>query len=60
MRIWLDDNRDPTDPKIQIKYGAKGDEVWVKTTKEAKELLLTGQVESIAFDNDLGASPVPQ
>lgn len=59
MKIWLDDERDPTIPFIQQNFGAKGDEVWVKTASEAKKLindsLLAGRtIESISFDHDLG------
>jgi len=54
MRVWLDDERDPTDPKIQELFGAVGDEVWVKTVSEALEFLRGGEVESISLDNDLG------
>lgn len=52
--LWLDDNRDPSDPKIQKLFGSKGTEVWVKTVPEAKVYLSQGIVASISFDNDLG------
>ena len=54
IRLWLDDNRDPKDPKIQQLFGAKGDEVWVKTVSEAKDHILHSHVGFISFDNDLG------
>lgn len=48
MRLYLDDVRNPN--------RLYGDNyfVWVKTYKEAIQLLKTGQVESISLDHDLG------
>jgi len=43
MRLWLDD----------VRPGPEG-WVWAKTLEEAKELLLTGQVEEASLDHDLG------
>lgn len=43
MKIWLDDVRDP--PKEFF---------WAKHIDEAKEKLLTGEVEQIWIDHDLG------
>lgn len=57
MRVWLDDLRDPRDPQIQKKFGAQGDEIWVKSPLDAIDLLLTGSVTSISLDNDLGEPP---
>lgn len=54
IRLWLDDNRDPKDPEIQKKFGARGDETWVKTVEEALKYLQSGNVEYLSFDNDLG------
>ena len=54
MKIWLDDERDPCNPVIQSKFGAKGDEVWVKTSSHAIFLIKTEQVTHISFDHDLG------
>lgn len=54
MKLWLDDERDPTDPKIQCIFGSKGDEIWVKTASSAIAHLNQGQVESISLDHDLG------
>jgi hypothetical protein len=61
IRLWLDDNRDPQDPKIQEMFGAKGDEIWVKTMEEAISYLHQGNVEFISFDHDLdneGEKPI--
>ena len=55
VRLWLDDDRDPTEPWIQRQYGAKGDEVWVKTASMAIEMLMVGNVSSISLDHDLGS-----
>jgi len=53
VTLWLDDERDPNDPIIQREYGSTGDEVWVKTVEEVIPYL-TGGLESISFDHDLG------
>lgn len=54
VRLWLDDERDPTNGIIQQEFGAKGDEVWVKTVDAAKQYILSYNVVSISFDHDLG------
>ena len=54
IRLWLDDERDPKIPEIQQKFGAKGDEIWVKTVEEAMRHIQSGNVEYISLDNDLG------
>lgn len=54
MKLWLDDERDPRDPKIQDWFGAEGDEIWVKTANTAINYLKLGTVESISLDHDLG------
>lgn len=54
MKVWLDDERDPRDPKIQSGFGAEGDEVWAKTASVAIYHLRTGRVEFISLDHDLG------
>ena len=54
IRLWLDDVRDPQDPQIQEKFGAEGNEIWVKTMPEAISYLNQGNVSFISFDNDLG------
>ncbi|MEO0480472.1 MAG: cyclic-phosphate processing receiver domain-containing protein [Planctomycetota bacterium] len=56
IRLWLDDERDPTDSTIQRLFGSTGDEVWVKTVEDAVELLESrgSAVVSISLDNDLG------
>lgn len=54
IKIWLDDERDPTQEHIKTQFGSTGDEIWCKTIQEAQELLSTGNVESISFDHDLG------
>ena len=54
ISIWLDDERDPTDPAIQAAFGAIGNEVWVKTAEAAISLLATEEVSRISLDNDLG------
>jgi hypothetical protein len=54
IHIWLDDERDPTDPIIQKNFGSTGDEVWIKTADECIEMLKSGRVSSISLDHDLG------
>jgi len=54
MRVWLDDIRNPSNPFIQKRFGAKGNEIWAKTVPDAIELLKLGTVEFLSFDNDLG------
>ena len=61
IRLWLDDNRDPKDPKIQELFGSRGNEVWVKTMDEAVNYIERGNVSFISFDHDLdneGDSPI--
>lgn len=54
IRIWLDDTRDPKHPDTMRIFGSRGDEVWIKTSQEAMEVLSQNQVEFISFDHDLG------
>lgn len=57
ISIWLDDERDPNEPKYQIPpFNANSNMIWVKSVAEAKELLKNGNVSFISFDNDLGLS----
>lgn len=55
-KLWLDDERDPSDPKIQNLFGAEGDEIWVKTASAAIIYLSSGKIQSISLDHDLGLS----
>lgn len=54
MKLWLDDERDPRDPKIQSGFGAEGDEVWAKTAAVAISYLNQGRVTFVSLDHDLG------
>src|SRR5687768_8086171 len=54
MRVWLDDDRDPTDPLIQHQFLAEKDMVWVKSAYEAIELIKKGKVRYMSLDHDLG------
>jgi hypothetical protein len=56
MRVWLDDDRDPTDEFIQREFGAEADMLWVKTAAECVAVLKAGGVASISLDHDLGAA----
>ena len=52
--VWLDDERDPCDPNTQKLFGSIGNEVWVKSSVEAINLLKNGDVQEISLDHDLG------
>lgn len=54
MKIWLDDERNPKNQKIQELFGSKGNEIWVKNYEDAVKHLKTGQVTEISLDHDLG------
>ena len=56
IRLWLDDERDPKNHKIQELFGAKGNEIWVKTAQEAIGYIENSEyeIEHISFDHDLG------
>ena len=54
MRLWLDDERDPKDQCIQERFGAEGDEFWVKNAAQAIHYLRQGNVSFISLDHDLG------
>ena len=54
ISLWLDDERDPTDPNIQNGFGSLGNEIWVKTAPEAINILSGDNVTSISLDHDLG------
>lgn len=54
IRLWLDDERDPSNPIIMSTFGSHGDEIWVKTPQEAISYLKNGNVSFISFDHDLG------
>jgi hypothetical protein len=56
MKVWLDDDRDPTDEFIQREFGAAADMLWVKTAAEAVDVLRAGGVTAISLDHDLGAT----
>jgi hypothetical protein len=57
IRLWLDDERDPSHWSPSSFFGIKW--TWVKTAKEAVELLRTGKVFEISFDHDLGEEQDP-
>ncbi len=54
MKLWLDDERDPTKPYIQEEFGAEPDMIWVKTVAAAINRLKDDTVTFISFDHDLG------
>jgi hypothetical protein len=54
ISLWLDDERDPRDETIQIRFGANGDEQWVKTANEAIGILKAGKASHVSLDHDLG------
>lgn len=54
IRLWLDDERDPSNPIIMSKFGSQGNEIWIKTPREAIDYLKQGNVSFVSFDHDLG------
>ena len=64
MRVlWLDDLRDPADPKIINAFGTDpATHTWVKTPQEAVDELLSQTWDMVSFDNDLGLDlpPAPE
>jgi hypothetical protein len=50
LNLWLDDLRDP------VKHQAPQGAVWVKTARQAINLIRQGDVAYISFDHDLGGS----
>jgi hypothetical protein len=54
ISLWLDDERDPNDSFIRKEFYSFPGMTWVKTAKDAIDLLRTGNVEYISFDHDLG------
>lgn len=53
MYLWLDDLRDPTQHSPRFPW------VWVKTARECKNKLATGQVTHLSLDHDLGGEKNP-
>jgi len=51
--MWLDDERNPKSEYIQLHYGSKPDDIWIKNVREAKELILSNEVTSMSLDHDL-------
>ncbi|MEZ6068494.1 MAG: cyclic-phosphate processing receiver domain-containing protein [Planctomycetaceae bacterium] len=56
FHIWLDDIRDPNDPRVQEQFGAEAGMVWVKTVDAAISRLKSNRVAWISLDHDLGTS----
>ena len=54
MKLWLDDERDPSTEHSKMQFGSNGDEIWVKDIKSTIEYLQTGKVTEISLDHDLG------
>jgi len=56
ISIWLDDERNPQDKKIQTMFGATGVEIWVKSADECIALIKQhdGNIARISLDHDLG------
>jgi hypothetical protein len=63
MKIWLDDNRDPTEWLPYQRWWRKDpaatlDEwVWVRTAPEVIAWLAVGAVDELSLDHDLGPTP---
>ncbi|MEI8270869.1 MAG: cyclic-phosphate processing receiver domain-containing protein [bacterium] len=54
MNLWLDDERNPKDKYIQSEFGADDSYFWVKTARDAINILKNGNVKNISLDHDLG------
>ena len=54
--LWLDDERDPNDPRIQEQFDATDGMIWVKTAHAAIHRLKSGTVRFISLDHDLGTT----
>lgn len=54
--LWLDDERDPEDTRIQEVFGSFTGMVWVKTAEAAINRLVAGNVRYVSFDHDLGTT----
>jgi hypothetical protein len=54
IKMWLDDERDPTSNVTKSLFQSDGTEIWVKTYEEAIDLLSKGNVEFVSLDHDLG------
>lgn len=56
INLWLDDERNPDDPRIQELFGAEPGMVWAKTADAAIAKLRLNIVAWISFDHDLGTT----
>jgi hypothetical protein len=54
--LWLDDERDPNDIRIQEQFNAFSGMIWVKTVAAAISRLRQGSVHFISLDHDLGTT----
>jgi hypothetical protein len=54
--LWLDDERDPRDPRVQERFNAEPGMIWVKTAEAAISRLKAGGVRHISLDHDLGTT----
>lgn len=54
--LWLDDERNPSDPehRINLEHYGQYKVTWVKTYEEFVAILTTQKWDGISFDNDLG------
>ena len=59
MKLWLDDERDPTSPYWVNEYALDHDGlpwVWAKTAECAMEHIMAGVVHEMSLDHDLGGN----
>ncbi len=56
INLWLDDERDPNNRKIQELFGAEPDMIWVKTADAAISRLKSNNVAWMSLDHDLGTT----
>jgi hypothetical protein len=56
INLWLDDERDPNNMRIQELFGAESGMVWVKTVDAAICRLMSNNVTWVSLDHDLGTA----
>jgi hypothetical protein len=56
VNVWLDDERNPNDSRIQELFGSEVGMVWVKTVHAAINRLKSNDVHWISLDHDLGTA----
>lgn len=53
MKLWIDDERNPSDKHWKEFYGIPNDVIWCKTYTAALPYIQNETIEWVGFDNDL-------